>query len=78
MFDINHDLIDKKTAMKMRKIIDCPAETKFLKDLTFVIKRSQKPLIITAAKFSILSLSSFTKVIFFSLYRTIPLVREKI
>lgn len=62
MFKINHQSIERKTLEKLKMITDCPADIRFVKDLTFVIKRAQKPLIITAAKFSVLSLTSFTKV----------------
>lgn len=46
-----------------RKIIlSCPGDISFIKDIAFAVQRSQKPICITAFKFSILSLKSFTAV----------------
>lgn len=43
-------------------LIDCPCDVRFVKNLTFAIKRSHKPLVLRAMKFSALALSSFTRV----------------
>lgn len=40
----------------------CPSDIEFMKRMILVMLRSQKPLRITALKFSVLSLQSFTKV----------------
>lgn len=47
---------------QLKQVIDCPGGIKFTKDLKFSIQRAQKPLSITALKFSTLSLKSFTTV----------------
>lgn len=47
----------------LRQLIECPGGNTFTKSLAFAIQRSQKPLCITAFKFSVLSLKSFTAVI---------------
>lgn len=43
-------------------LIDCPSDVRFVRNLTFAIKRSQKPLMLRAMKFSALALSTFTRV----------------
>lgn len=78
MFQINHSLIDKNTMKKIKNIIECPIEPKLLKELTFVIKRAQKPLIITAAKFAVFSLTSFTKVCANDLFFLVSLTRDRL
>nr|QGW45441.1 odorant receptor 68 [Bradysia odoriphaga] len=47
--------------------LNCPSGTSFIRDIAFSVQRSQKPLCITAYKFSILSLKSFTAILSTSL-----------
>lgn len=43
-------------------LFDCPCGVDFMKNIRFAIRRAQKPLVLRAMKFSILALSSFTRV----------------
>lgn len=58
---VDKDRIDSRCPAN-HVLIDCPCDVRFVKNLTFAIKRSHKPLVLRAMKFSALALSSFTRV----------------